>query len=181
MNESKFFDTNNSGVISSSGTVVALSTVGQGASESQRIGRSILIESIAVNGEALLPSAAGTSNNTDTIRMITFIDTQPNGALPGVTDVLESASRLSHYNLSNKDRFAIIDDRKFPMNARAADTSPYDTTSQFHFERTFRVYSHFSGTGSTIADVASNSICMLLITKNGFINHEFISRIRFKE
>jgi len=66
---------------------------------------------------------SNTTSVQDQVRMLLVYDTQPNGALPGITTVLKDANAAaattvnSHLNLDDRERFQIVRDMLFMMPA----------------------------------------------------------------
>ncbi len=115
--ELKFFDTVNTGTaLAITGVVTnnSLNIVPQGTTESQRVGRKMIIRKIGIR--FLLQFNSGTAESAEVVRVIVVQDKQANGAAFGITDVLETASEGSFNNLANKSRFIILMDRYEAIN-----------------------------------------------------------------
>ena len=103
--------------------------------------------------------------------MIIFIDLQPNGAAPAVTDLLNEALPSSQLNPNNRDRFLIVKDKTFYFDPVINQTTA--SQAQAAFNRTgydIKVYKKcnletiFNGTnGGSIADITSGAIYMMWI------------------
>lgn len=154
-----------------------------GAGESDRIGRKIVVKSIYCRGTLVL---APTANGVDKVRMIIVNDTQANGAVFAVTDVLESAQMDSHYNLDNQMRFKILSDQNFTLNAQA-----YNGTTENALYRDIRKYircnipieyDNTAATTGAIGTQRSNSIAILWI--NAATNQSDVTmttRVRYSD
>lgn len=160
-----------------------LVVIAQGAGESERIGRKIVIKSIYCRGTLVL---APTANGVDKVRMIIVNDTQANGAAFAVLDVLETAQMDSHYNLDNQMRFKILADQNFTLNSQS-----YNGTTEGPLYRDIRKYircnipieydSSVAITGA-IATQRSNSIAILWI--NAATNQSDVTmttRVRYSD
>lgn len=89
------------------GTIVTVSDLSQGTSSSTRVGNQVHVSYLEVFGQFSLAAA----QSGDIGRLIIFVDHSPDGALPGVTDVLESTSYASCYNKDKVgSRFRILHD-----------------------------------------------------------------------
>ncbi len=92
--EKKFKDTVVAdAVVSATGFIsTSLNLVVQGVDEEERIGRKIIIRSISARFEVFLPSLSNIADldGGDVVRIMIFIDKQANGAMPSVTDILET-------------------------------------------------------------------------------------------
>lgn len=188
--ERKFFDTAvTDAVISSSGTVqTSPNLVAQGTAEDERIGRKIIVRSIAARFQIQLPSGTNQADLTggDTTRIIIFIDKQCNGVATAVLDLLETAVFDSFRNLSNQNRFVILSDRFFTFNRLVAMTDGTNTASTPTVIKDWRFYKklnlpiEFDSTSGAITGIQSNCIQYLYISAFGICgltNQE--TRIRF--
>ncbi len=179
------------GVISNTSSVVL---IGQGVTESTRIGRKCVIRNIGWRGKLQLQSISGAGLQTaETVRLILVQDKQANGAAPtvsGAAGLLETANYQSFNNLSNKSRYLVLSDQTFAMNALAAagngtanDTAQVDVN--FDFYKKCNIPMEYSGTAdpSVIGEVRTNNVFGILIanTGNSVINLESKFRIRFSD
>lgn len=106
----------------SSTTGVPLDLVAAGSSFNQRTGRKIYLKSLYFN---LFVGAVafGTAHVPEYLRVVVVYDSQTNGTAPQWGDVMLSqdsttgtiASASANLNLSNRDRFKVILDRRFYM------------------------------------------------------------------
>lgn len=175
--EHKFFDTTlTDTVVASTGSITpSANLVPQGTTESTRIGRKIIIRSIAVRFELVLPSFADQSDipNGDTCRIMLFVDKQANGANAAVLDILETAVFDSYRNLSNKDRFIILHDKFYTLNRLVAGTDGTNTVGGPIVRRQIRHYKkvnlpiEFNDTAGVITEVTSYNVALLYISSAG--------------
>jgi len=86
------------------GSIALLNTVPQGAGVSQRVGKKIMLKSLQVRG-SLNSNAA--CINVKTALMIVY-DKRPTGALPAITDILDTITSTSLNNDANSGRFSIL-------------------------------------------------------------------------
>jgi len=93
--------------VSTTATVTLLNPVAQGASVSQRIGKKINLVSLQIRGLIGAPSSA-TSHLFSECTMLIVYDRKPTGALPAITDILDSASPHSMNKDDNAARFRIV-------------------------------------------------------------------------
>ncbi len=176
------------GVISNTSSLVL---IGQGITESTRIGRKAVIHSIGARFKLQLKTFAGISaGEPETVRIMIVQDTQCNGAAPAVsTDagVLETALFQSFNNLSNKGRFKTLYDKTHTMNALAGagngtanDIAPVDRN--FSFFKKCRIPIEYSGVAnpSVITEVRTNNIFGLLISASAGSRVSLASKWRFR-
>lgn len=85
-------------------SVTLIATVAQGASVNQRVGKKIMWKSLQCRGTM---NNRTTSVANDVAVMIVY-DKRPTGALPAVTDILNTATAASFNNDANSGRFRIL-------------------------------------------------------------------------
>lgn len=94
-----------SNAVTTAGTFIALTSLGQGASEiDERVGDRIIIKK--VSGRLYLEEGGASA----TARIIMFWDKNPNGTTPAVLDLLRVSDTLSSLNTTNGQRFKVIYD-----------------------------------------------------------------------
>lgn len=86
------------------GSIVLLATIAQGASVNQRVGKKVVLKSIQGRGQAVNGTTAA---NNDVAFLIVY-DRRPTGALPAITDILNTATSKSFNNDANSGRFTIL-------------------------------------------------------------------------
>lgn len=143
--------------------------------------------------------------------MILFQDTQANGSVPTVTDLLHTANYNSFNNLDNKQRFKVLAEKTFSINqtagggyagnfsgyavppAVAGDQAGYsvpaessnlavaECTRTFQFFKKCRIPLEFSGDTGHDSELRSNNIWMLMISEEQRANYEYRVRVRFSD
>ncbi len=174
------------GVISNTSSLVL---IGQGVTESTRIGRKAVIRSIGWRGKLQLELTAAVQT-ANTIRMMIIQDKQCNGAAPvvsTVSGVLESANYQSFNNLANKGRFKVLYDKFFNMNllAAAGNGTANDSASvdrSFSFFKKCNIPMEYSGVAdpSVITEVRTNNIFGLMISNSSLSTVSLDSKLRFR-
>lgn len=106
--ESHVLDTNNATDVTATGATVALNLTAEGAGDANRVGKKITMK--GVEWRIKFSNEASATETCSPIRCMLIYDEQPNGALPAVTDMLESASVVSMKNSDNAQRFTILKD-----------------------------------------------------------------------
>jgi len=162
--ELKYKDTSRNAAVPSTGVVDPnLNIIAQGAAETERIGRKIVIKSISAKGWI---SLAGGTAEGNTIRGILVQDHQCNGAVFATTDVLNSADVTSHYRLDQGNRFTILFDRTMTLNTGGYDGSG-PTDSYLNFSKYIRcnIPVEYDATAATgvVTTQRSNSIAWLWV------------------
>jgi len=121
--------------LNASGAIGAINLIRAGSSYFNRIGRKINMKSVRCNFY-LAPIRAVTV--IDYVRIMLVYDKQANGALPSITDILQSTDQagtntttnMSNANLNNRDRFKILRDQRITLAAVAAGP-PLQPTNMF--------------------------------------------------
>lgn len=191
--ELKFFDTSRNSVgVGSSGEIQnSLVLIPQGTGEKSRIGRKVIVKSLYARWTAVLPTASGlsavTATGGDMLRIIFYIDKQCNGGNAAVLDILETATFTSFRNLANMARFIIISDKTIAINLQMAVSnqtsgtiSTPDTLIKGSMYRKLLTPISFNSTFGVIAELDSNNLSVLYISKHGFVSIEdSIIRVRY--
>ncbi len=176
------------GVISK-GASASLVLIGQGVTESTRIGRKCVIRSIGWRGKFNLVTSA-TIGAPFTVRIMLIQDTQCNGltaAVATVSGVLATADYQSFNNLANKGRFKTLMDKTYTLNRMAAagdgttnDVAPVDRA--FTFFKKCNIVMEYSGTAapSVLTEVRTNNIFGIIISDSAGSNCSLDSKMRFR-
>lgn len=151
-------------VFDTTGTVTALNLVAEGDDNNSRNGRQIQLCSVEVQGKA---NPVDGSTTPDFCRLMLIYDSQANGALPAITDILSAATSNSFLNLDNRDRFHIIVDHKFVIGALSTTaTQTYaesPTLELIDIHRKLSLHTTFKGTTGAIASIATGALLMVSI------------------
>ena len=103
--EMHYFDTEPGGLgMDTTGTITALNIVAQGDALTQRTGSRYTQLGLQIRGYVQ-------SGTATTITMTAFLivwDRQPQGALPAITDILDTADSRSFQRADNRDRFHVL-------------------------------------------------------------------------
>jgi len=111
------------------------------------------------------------ANTADRLRVIVVIDTQSNGAVPVVGDILNSATNVidSFRNLANVKRFTFLMDKIYTLRNTGAvlqDVANTAGANNMHVRKTFKMNLpvHYNSTTGTITEVRDNSIYVFVIS-----------------
>lgn len=155
--ERKYVDYNvTAQAISNAGVVLYLSGIVQGDTATSRDGDSIRSKSLFHRCEFL--TTAGTPA---VVRCLVFVDTQNAGALPAVTDVLQTASRLSPLSMTNSKRFIVLQDELIDLNNPVTAAGMYKTM-KFYKKTDFHI--KYRDTTSSVTGANNNGIFCLYIS-----------------
>lgn len=154
--------------VNTTGSITLLAVPVTGADYNARIGRKIMLKSIYCRGYGYQETvASGISPIPNQARFMLVADMQPNGAVPSITDILNTADSISQLNLNNRDRFRILADKTFVLGpvayvstatqsaAIAGAPGPFQVKlyKRLNLEMIFN-----SVNGGTIADIASGAL-----------------------
>lgn len=169
----------------------SLTLIGQGVTESTRIGRKAVIKSIGMRGLLKMSSISGAGlQPAQTTRLFIVLDKQANGAAPavsGASGLLETADFQSFNSLANKGRYKVLLDKTFTFNAIAAagdgaanDTAPVN--KNFTFFKKCNIPMEYSGVAnpSVITEVRTNNIFGIVISDNTTSTVALVSKLRFR-
>ena len=113
MMEKKVVDTASASyACDTTGSVTLLNSMAQGSDFTNRIGRKYT--NVAVQLEGFL-GPQDNSIGTTKCRVMLIYDSQPNGALPAIADVLTASTSNAFMNLNNRDRFKVLCDENYTL------------------------------------------------------------------
>lgn len=115
--------------LNATGSILAVNEIAVGSSFFNRIGRKVEMKNVRFTG-IINPINATRAAVTDYARIVLVYDRQANGALPSISDIFQDTEQNgtnttnagSGVNLNNRDRFAIIMDKRVQLPA-ATDTA----------------------------------------------------------
>jgi hypothetical protein len=164
--------------INTTGVLVLLNGLAPGTAINQRLGQRTHFTSGALDVNSSVTATTGTDQFS---RFLVVLDHQPNGAAPAITDVLTAVGVIAPINLSNRNRFVVVVDKKFHLNASAEPGSQ----KSFHCRMPAFVTTYNTGTAGTIADITSNSLYFIGIGDNAAgvtaASDTIVSRLFFKD
>lgn len=155
--EKKVVDNVLSDAFNNTGTITLMNGVAQGDDYTNRDGRKVIFKSIQLRIIAF--GTPGTAVD-QSIRYLIVYDKQPTGALPAVTDILDTAAVVSNTNLSNRDRFIILKDKVISCQLNTTAAAP-----QYHNEKYMKINLEtvFSGTSAAITSISSGAIYLVQV------------------
>jgi len=184
--------------INTTGTIGNIFRPVNGSDFNNRIGRKTCLKTLQIRGyiqnEVVSNITAATSTNGQLLRLIVLWDTQPNGAVPALTDVLTTAHPQAPLNLNNRDRFKVLRDKVWamgPMLISAAATqsvAAWDTPQVIaikEFIKLPNLETIYNASTGNVSDLSSGSLCFLWVGSepNGSNHAEFVGtyRCRFQD
>ncbi len=172
----------NDAQVSATGTVQAqIFVVAVGDDFNERDGRKITLTKVQATFELILEGGTNFTQTSDIFRMMLVIDKQANGALPAVSDILQSAVIESYVNLNNKKRFTVLIDRLTTLNSMCG--SGVTGTEYGRVKKIYRITRKlnlpilYSGDDGLIDKIKSNNVLLLFISSNALVGCNF--HVRF--
>lgn len=142
------------------GSIALLSTIPQGSSVNQRVGKKVHLRSLQCRGN-VANNATATFNDC---AILIVRDVRPTGALPAITDILVSATASSLNNDANSGRFQILRRLDFELIGNATSlTEAAAKSSDFYLALNNKLWvAKALGTG-TIADSEEGPIYIVTV------------------
>lgn len=165
------------------GSVTLLNGVAQGSDFTNRIGRKFTNVTVQLEGK-IAPQDANVGHTK--CRVMLIYDTQPNGALPAITDVLTAATSNAFMNLNNRDRFKVLSETNVTLaaidNTATQSWAAAPTVHNVSIFKKLNLETINDGTTAAIGDIQSGSIFLLTVgdqaAGSGF-NFTAAARVRF--
>jgi len=161
------------------GSVLHLTGIAQGDQSLNR-------EGLKINLTKLYGNIQVYGNETDTndqlIRVMIVNDKDCDGALPVISDILESVHTYSLKKHEERHRYRIMFDKTFtlPLAEGGGRKYKYLKVSTKLPKKGLTIF--YDGTGSAIADANSNNLFLVLLAADNGTNHPYITsrwRMRF--
>jgi len=145
-----------------------LNLIPQGDTQSQRIGRKVIIKSISLKGNMVsVPAAAAVAASTAYMWLV--MDTQANGAAATAADAntgvfTTNDAATAQLTLANSSRFRVIKKWAWDFNAPAGVTTAYNRVSKhFNFYKKCSIPIEFDAAATTgaITTIRSNNLFLV--------------------
>ncbi len=168
-------------------------TIAQGAGESERLGRRIIVRSINIRGVLSLPAQNGATvpPTGDVLRSMLLLDKQCNGAVPSNDDVLAQTNGgervYSFRNVASAERFEILNEQFNSINYRggigiAADQDWSGQREVFSVYVKCRIPIEYSGATGAVTERTTNNIVFGGITLASDCDLLFVNvRVRYTD
>ena len=168
------------------GSITLLNGVATGTDFTDRVGRKTTMKSVYVCG--LLESQDGTGGDNLTRVMIVY-DSQPNGAIAVMTDILKTADSRDQINLNNRDRFQILYDTVQPLaeeNISTATLTVAGSPSVGMIKKYIKLNHEvlYAGTTAAIASIQTGALLLVTVGNKGVnAGHKLTgsTRVRFTD
>jgi len=198
--ELKVFDTVLSAYqMNTTGTITPVFIPQLGSDMNQRIGRKCVLKSVYLRGYSFIqgafsdPIASGVSAPVQLNRLMFVWDTQPNGAVPAMTDILTTSSSASQLNINNRDRFKILMDKQwiqgpfiYNTGATVAVAEGQNVGTPLKKYKRLNLETIFGSTSTgAIADITSGALLVVTIgslaTSTNDSEARFTVRVRYSD
>lgn len=165
-----------------------VNVLGVGTGDYQRSGTRIEMKSARLTGQLVTAAGSGAPCSIDYCRVMLVYDRSPTGVLPALTDILQdqdtsgtaSTDALSGMNLTNRDRFAMLIDRRFEtpqctvtssvISGVIYPTAPCPDNQVFTFDE-FRIlkslearYLNTASSPPSIADLTTGALYLISVS-----------------
>ncbi len=190
--ERKFFDTDLDAVFATVGTAMEsanLNIIVQGNTESNRIGRKVVLKRCDVKGILTLPGTADPAATSEVVRLLLVCDKQTNGAAFVGTDLWETDAYSAFNNLANSSRFQVLKTKTYTFNSPSGsgrgttDTLAFgERTIPFKFGINMNLPLEFDNTFTTgvVGTQRSNSLWLVTQSTSGIVIMTLATaRVRF--
>jgi len=180
MVEKKYVDVNSFVSPSTTVNMQLLNGTSAGTESTNRLGRNVYLETLILRYQ-LLNVDISVSAGAHSIRVICFIDKNPVGSTPGLSDLLrdvdngsiQTSAYDSFQNRETLNRFTILHDNLINIpaytlasgNTGFADVNPSDCSKKLTIKLNRKM--QYNGTTATISSMQSNAIYLAVIDSIG--------------
>jgi hypothetical protein len=187
--EYKFLDNPVSAlVINTAGQVDnVINTLAQGTSESERVGRKVMIHSFHWRFRLNLLNTLDADDTGICVRLMVVIDKQTNGSAYALSELLAVPGTFdpahAFRNLQFQNRFVVLMDRMYCLNAQTTvGTQSGAVVVYDEFNKAMSLPVEYGGTTGSIAEQRSNSLSVVFMkTATGNAEIEYNTRVRFTD
>ncbi len=160
--------------MTNAGTIVNLTGVAQGDTDTSRTGDSVLAQGFLIKGYM------SRTAEDSLVRVILFKASDYDGALPTVTQILETAHVNSPYKKSGSFKFRILEDRTYFLNN--TDKSRQHFKMHVNMNK-YPWHVEYIGTTAVDASAGNNQLCILFLSYLGanYPTIDFYSRFSFTD
>lgn len=151
-------------------TISLVSNVAQGNDSNQRSGNHIFCKSYYLRWRLASTSPVGTSH-----RCLIVMDTQNNGTVPSITDILQTNNYLSPMNYDTSNRFKVLRDKLF----LTSQGTTQDKMGKYYF----KINKGIKYTGPSQNDIYKNQIFVVWLTDSavGALSVQMFSRMGYND
>lgn len=177
--EQKFLDTTALGINTSAPRIILLNGIAEGTGVSQRVGRKIKMTSV----QGRMSVYVSTATTSPSVRCMIVYDMQTNSTLAGLGDILQvftaGSDFISPYNLNNRDRFRVLWDKTYTVNA------VNNERATFKFYKKLKLDTVYDNTGAIIDDISTGSLLLLFFSSDRTVAAnpvvDYYARVRYMD
>ena len=147
---------------------VYMTNCSQGTSQSNRVGDSIRIKSVACN----VTFHSGTAD--DTVRFILFLDKSPNGATPNVLEIYRNNNFDTFRNPDFMQRFVILTDKQINLSVTGQNEVSYRYYKEMNHE------AKYQSNTATVSDAANGHLFAIWIARSGVVGVQTTGKYRIR-
>lgn len=177
--------------VSTTPVSTAVNLIAAGSDFNQRIGRKVCIKSLYIRGriytQRAKPYSSSGEASAQTGRLIILWDEQPNGTLIAAGDVLTSNDTIAHLNINSRDRFKVLHDKTYAVDALALNITTNTGASgrNIHYFKKYKkinMETIYNSVNNTIADVTSGALIVFWVgdTVAGVNDMEAVWNVRVR-
>lgn len=141
-----------------------LNGISQGGDQGQRVGDRIRMKHLDLRYSA---TQAGTGTGSQCIRVIIFVDRQPNGAAPSATqlflDTTAGEEYVSPFNINGSKRYKILYDKFHDIQRVGGATDTRSVVSKNKQKIKINMPVVYNGTTSGIASINTNALYCAIV------------------
>lgn len=160
-------------------------SIEQGAGETNRLGRKCTIRKLHMMGQVYIPAGNALAAGTDICRVLVYLDKQSNGAAATVANILASAIFNSFRNLQNSERFYVLSDKRYTVNAPISGNGTSSLAGKvlrnWSINKNVNIPLQFDASTGAITDLTSSNIGVLVISEGQDCYYKYTWRLRFSD
>jgi len=156
-------------VVDTTGSITLINGVAQGSDYTNRIGRKWTMTAVQLTG-VLGPNASADNATGTHAKVLIIYDSQPNGALPSMSDIFTASTSDAFMNLNNRDRFKVIavhDCALGPFDNTTTVALADNSTQLVNVYKSVQLQVINDGTTAAIGDIQTGALLLVTIGNNG--------------
>lgn len=144
----------------STGSLILLNGLQRGDDASNRIGRSVRLNTVQANLTGTINGAATTTR----LRMAFVWDKYPEGVAPAYNDIYHDASTLAFRNWTQQNRFRILKEYKITLSGTGTDKQEFFRSIYFKMPRRYSLVKFDPSNAGNITDIQNGALFLVLFS-----------------
>ncbi len=161
----------------------SLLLIPQGVDNNERVGRSICVSSIQVDGRIRLVAGVAASGGHNLVKVQLVLDKQCNGADATILDVVETATIDSYRNLANAKRFKILATKVINLQGsfygNGTDTKSGPVGVPFTLYKKLSLPVVYDSTAGAVTELQTNNL-FLMGSMSESVTANFLGKVRIR-